>query len=46
MKAIVYRKYGSADVLEFQEVDKPVPKDDEVLIEVRAASLTGAIGGS
>lgn len=39
MKAIIYRKYGSADVLEFKEVDKPVPKDDEVLIEVRAAAL-------
>ena len=39
MKAVVYRKYGSPDVLEFQEVEKPAPKDDEVLIKVRAASL-------
>jgi len=39
MKAIVYRKYGSPDVLEFTDVDKPVPKDDEVLIKVQAASL-------
>ena len=39
MKAIVCHKYGSPDVLELQEVDKPVVKDDEVLIKVHAASL-------
>lgn len=39
MKAIVYHEYGSADVLKYEEVDKPVPKDDEVLIKVRAASI-------
>jgi NADPH:quinone reductase-like Zn-dependent oxidoreductase len=39
MKAIVYRKYGSPDVLEFTDVDKPVPKDDEVLIKVEASAL-------
>jgi NADPH:quinone reductase-like Zn-dependent oxidoreductase len=39
MKAIVYHHYGSPDVLECEEVEKPVPKDDEVLIKVRAASL-------
>jgi len=39
MKAIVYRKYGSADVLKLEDVDKPAPKDAEVLIEVRAAAL-------
>jgi NADPH:quinone reductase-like Zn-dependent oxidoreductase len=39
MKAIVYHEYGSADVLKCQEVEKPVPKDDEVLIKVRAASV-------
>ncbi|MBM3304497.1 MAG: NAD(P)-dependent alcohol dehydrogenase [Candidatus Aminicenantes bacterium] len=39
MKAIVYRKYGSPDVLNLEDVDKPVPKDDEVLIAVRAAAL-------
>ena len=27
MKAIVYRKYGSPDVLSFEEVDRPIPKD-------------------
>jgi NADPH:quinone reductase-like Zn-dependent oxidoreductase len=39
MKAIVYREYGSADVLKYEEIEKPVPKDDEVLIKVRAASV-------
>jgi NADPH:quinone reductase-like Zn-dependent oxidoreductase len=38
MKAIVYYNYGSPDVLQIRDVEKPVPKDDEVLIEVRAAS--------
>ena len=39
MKAIVYHEYGSADVLKLEEIEKPVPKDDEVLIKVRAASV-------
>jgi len=39
MKAMVYHKYGSPDDLSFQEIDKPAPEDDEVLIEVRAASV-------
>jgi NADPH:quinone reductase-like Zn-dependent oxidoreductase len=39
LKAIVYEKYGSPDVLELQEVKEPVPKDDEVLIKVHAASV-------
>lgn len=39
MKAIVYHDYGSPDVLKLEEVAQPVPKDDEVLIRVRAASL-------
>jgi len=39
MKAIVYRNYGSPDILQWEEIEKPVPGDDEVLIKVRAASL-------
>jgi len=39
MKAIVYRCYGSADVLEFTDVEKPRPADDEVLVKVQAASV-------
>jgi NADPH:quinone reductase-like Zn-dependent oxidoreductase len=39
MKAIVYTKYGAPDVLELTEVDKPIPKDDEVLIRVHAVSI-------
>jgi NADPH:quinone reductase-like Zn-dependent oxidoreductase len=39
MKAIVFTRYGSPDVLELKKVDKPTPKDDEVLVRVRAASL-------
>ena len=39
MKAIVCTKYGSPDVLQLQEVAKPAPKDDEVLIRIHAASI-------
>ena len=39
MKAIVYRKYGSPDVLSLEEVDKPIPRDDEVLIKIHATSI-------
>ncbi|MBL0313465.1 MAG: NAD(P)-dependent alcohol dehydrogenase [Holophagaceae bacterium] len=50
MKAIVFTKYGSPDVLELKEVDKPIPKDDEVLIEIHAVSINdwdlGALDGT
>jgi NADPH:quinone reductase-like Zn-dependent oxidoreductase len=39
MKAIVSTKYGSPDLLEFTEVEKPIPKDDHVLVKIHAASL-------
>ena len=42
MKAIVYTKYGSPDVLHLQEVERPTPKEDEALVKVHAASLNAA----
>jgi NADPH:quinone reductase-like Zn-dependent oxidoreductase len=39
MKAIVYHEYGSPDVLELKDIDKPVVNHDDVLVRVRAASV-------
>jgi NADPH:quinone reductase-like Zn-dependent oxidoreductase len=39
MRAIVYDRYGSPDVLQYEEVEKPVPADDQVLIQVQASSV-------
>jgi len=39
MQAIVYHRYGSPDVLRCEEIERPNPGDNEVLIRVRAASV-------
>ena len=45
MKAAVYTRCGPPDVVQIKDVEKPVPKDNEVLIEVRAASVNPLDGG-
>ena len=42
MRAAVYRRYGPPEVVHIEEVPKPVPKDDEVLIRIRATTVAAA----
>jgi NADPH:quinone reductase-like Zn-dependent oxidoreductase len=46
MKAITQDRYGDLDVLDFSEIDRPVPGGDEVLVRVRAAGCIGVTGMS
>jgi NADPH:quinone reductase-like Zn-dependent oxidoreductase len=46
MKAIVYYNYGSPDVLQYTEIEKPVPGEKEVLIKVRAAGVNPLDNGT
>ncbi len=39
MEAIVYYEYGSPDVLRLEDVEKPIPGSDEILVEIKAASI-------
>ena len=45
MKAALRDRYGTPDVVELRDIDRPVPTDDQVLVRVRAASVNRALAG-
>lgn len=42
MKALMYYKYGSSDVLTFKEIPIPIPKENEVLVKIRATAINSS----
>jgi hypothetical protein len=42
VKAILHSQYGASDLLQFKEIDKPAPKDDEILIAIHATTVSTA----
>lgn len=43
MRAVICTRYGPSDVLQLAEIAKPVPKDDQILIKVHAATVTAGV---